>query len=320
MNVHHVLLFCFLSVLSDGNTGLIHAQTIFTRTEGEDLRHNFTVNDAERSRKYLCRNNCKKGNILIETHSKSAQSGRYIIRYDGVLNVVISALTQSDAGRYRFGVGNSSSQGPFQDFEIKVKALCDEGHLSREDRVYSGTEGGNITVRCLSPAAERNRKFLCREDCKKFLIQTADVVANANRYSIKYDFSRFFTVTISQLTKSDSGRYRCGVRRQSSENQCHEFKITVTDGYTLPLVVCLVVIVLLAISLLLLYKWKKGIATRLNWLKTLTGRNMEFAPYDNSAPAPTLENPTYENIDSPTYETLNHNNTTDDQTYSTLGQ
>ncbi|XP_056239987.1 polymeric immunoglobulin receptor-like isoform X2 [Seriola aureovittata] len=320
MNIHHALLFCCLSALSDRNTGLINAQTIFTKTEGEDFKHNFTVMKAEKSRKYLCRNECKEGDVLIETHGRRAQSGRYIIRYDGVLNVAITELTQSDAGRYRFGISNSSTLGVFQDFKIKVRELCEGSVVIGEPRDYSSTEGGNVTIRCSLGAAERNRKFLCREDCKKVLIGTIDVVAKSGKYSIVYGSNRFFNVTIAQLTKSDSGRYRCGVGRQSSENRCLEFEIIVTGGHTLPLVVCLMVIVLLAVSLLLLYKWKRRSSTDLKCWRTLTHSNMEFVPYDDSARASTLEDPVYENLSSPMYETLHKQDADSDQMYSTLRQ
>ncbi|XP_022618897.1 polymeric immunoglobulin receptor-like isoform X2 [Seriola dumerili] len=288
MNIHHALLFCCLSALSDRNTGLINAQTIFTKTEGEDFKHNFTVIKAEKSRKYLCRNECKEGDVLIETDRRRAESGRYIIRYDGVLHVVITELTQSDAGRYRFGISNSSTLGVFQDFKIRVRELCEGSVVIGEPRDYSSTIGGNVTIRCSLGAAERNRKFLCREDCKKVLIGTIDVVAKSGKYSIEYGSNRFFNVTIAQLTKSDSGQYRCGVGRQSSQNTCLEFEITVTDD--------------------------------LKCWRTLTHRNMEFVPYDNSAPASTLEDPVYENLSSPMYETLHQQNADSDQMYSTLGQ
>uniref|UniRef100_A0A3B4TQK1 Immunoglobulin subtype domain-containing protein n=1 Tax=Seriola dumerili TaxID=41447 RepID=A0A3B4TQK1_SERDU len=99
---------------------------------------------------------------------------------------------------------------------------------------YSSTIGGNVTIRCSLGAAERNRKFLCREDCKKVLIGTIDVVAKSGKYSIEYGTfpvsSTYLYVSITQLTKSDSGRYRCGLERPFLPDSYWEFEIRVTDG------------------------------------------------------------------------------------------
>lgn len=73
------------------------------------------------SRKYFCRNDSKKEDILIETCGNRAKSDRYIIRYDGKVHVVITELTTSDMGWYRVGVGSSSSWGSHQEFKIKVR-------------------------------------------------------------------------------------------------------------------------------------------------------------------------------------------------------
>ena len=41
---------------------------------------------------------------------------------------------------------------------------------------------------------------------------------------------RYLHVTITQLTKSDSGRYRCGLDVPAAIDPYEEFKIIVTDG------------------------------------------------------------------------------------------
>lgn len=45
--------------------------------------------------------------------------------------------------------------------------------------------------------------------------------------------STVLTVSISQLTKSDSGRYRCGLERPFLPDSYWEFDIRVTDGESL---------------------------------------------------------------------------------------
>ncbi|XP_018519948.2 uncharacterized protein LOC108890930 isoform X1 [Lates calcarifer] len=319
MNIRHALFFCCcLSALCDG---LVNTQRMFMKTEGQNVVYFFRVKNAADSRKYFCRNDCEKEDILIETHANRAQSGRYTIRYNGFLHVIIKELTKSDTGRYRFGASNSSSLGSYQDFEVEVRALCEGDVLYGERKVYSSAEGGNVTIRCSLSANTQNRKFLCREECKKTLIETTTVGAKSGRYSIEYESSSFFNVTIAELNKSDSGLYRCGVASQVSKNTCQGFEISVTSGYSLPLVVCLIVLFFLAISLLLLYKLKIRSSTSLDSGETSTGRNMESVLHYNSAPVSTLEDPAYDTVNPPSpYETLNVHHTACDQMYTALSQ
>uniref|UniRef100_A0A3Q1JR87 Immunoglobulin V-set domain-containing protein n=1 Tax=Anabas testudineus TaxID=64144 RepID=A0A3Q1JR87_ANATE len=99
--------------------GVIQAMLI-TKTEGEDFRDSFKVDQVGNSRLYLCKNNCSKEDILIETSGNRAQSGRYTVRYDGELYVTITELTQSDSGQYSFGVSNSSVLGSYKTFELRI--------------------------------------------------------------------------------------------------------------------------------------------------------------------------------------------------------
>lgn len=95
--------------------------------EGEDFRLTLDFKVPEGRRKYFCRNDCKKEDILIETRGNRAQGGRYIIRHDGYVHVVITELTQSDTGWYKVGVGRSSlpnSYGSYQKFKLKVRGEC----------------------------------------------------------------------------------------------------------------------------------------------------------------------------------------------------
>uniref|UniRef100_A0A4W6FD87 Immunoglobulin domain-containing protein n=1 Tax=Lates calcarifer TaxID=8187 RepID=A0A4W6FD87_LATCA len=111
-----------------------------------------------------------------------------------------------------------------------LSTLCEGDVLYGERKVYSSAEGGNVTIRCSLSANTQNRKFLCREECKKTLIETTTVGAKSGRYSIEYESSSFFNVTIAELNKSDSGLYRCGVASQVSKNTCQGFEISVTSG------------------------------------------------------------------------------------------
>ncbi|XP_067449737.1 CMRF35-like molecule 5 [Thunnus thynnus] len=82
-------------------------------------------------------------------------------------------------------------------------------------------------------------KFFCKGECKEedILIKTDDVTAQSGRYSIRYEDGssgrRTVTVYITQLTKSDSGQYRCGLGGSSVPDSYWDFELTVIDAATL---------------------------------------------------------------------------------------
>lgn len=104
----------------DGNTGLVDAQSAhYTETEGKDFSIQLPFKLRRGSGIYLCRNDCKREDILIETYETRAEKGRYVIRYDNsVVHVVIKMLIQSDAGWYTVG---SPSRGSYREFEIEIR-------------------------------------------------------------------------------------------------------------------------------------------------------------------------------------------------------
>ncbi|KAK2920751.1 hypothetical protein Q8A73_000236 [Channa argus] len=100
-----LLLFCHVSspALQDGNTGLTNAQiTTHTGTEGGNITVSCSFSSSGR-RKLLCKGDCTTGNVLIETTSNRAQSGRYSIEYKDsatLMYVSITQLNKSDSGWY----------------------------------------------------------------------------------------------------------------------------------------------------------------------------------------------------------------------------
>ncbi|XP_073327234.1 uncharacterized protein [Pagrus major] len=294
MNIHHVVLFCFSSAVIDGNAGLVDAQT---KMEGEDFTIQFALYVPPGSRIYLSRNDGGKEEILVETHGNRMQSGRFRIRYDKIdlkVHAVITDLNLSDTGRYEVGVGDSSSHDPYGEFEIKVRALCEQA-VYEEPRVYSSAEGGNITIECSLSAHALNRKFLCRDKCHRFLFDTHAERAMSNKYEITQGKNGLFNVTITRLTWSDSGRYSCGVGRRERTNQCQAFEITVTGGGALRPLVCLTVVVLLVGCVLLLYKWRIRIVDYVNTRGS--AENPETSVYDDCAPVSTYEGSLYLDLD-----------------------
>ncbi|GAA6229498.1 uncharacterized protein LOC108873296 [Lates japonicus] len=109
------------------------------------------------------------------------------------------------------------------------------GLLFTSNRILTGTEGGNITVTC-SFTLPGSTKFFCRQECKEnILVETTEDTATNGRYSIEYSkpfLSAVLNVSITQLTKSDSGRYICGLDRRFFVDSHEEFEISVTDALT----------------------------------------------------------------------------------------
>ncbi|XP_026223976.1 uncharacterized protein LOC113167512 isoform X1 [Anabas testudineus] len=82
---------------------------------------------SSKGRKFFCKNDCKEGNVLIETTDVQAENGRYSIRYgqesvtnNFFLRVTTAALIKSDSGPYTCGLGESLSSASFQRFEVGV--------------------------------------------------------------------------------------------------------------------------------------------------------------------------------------------------------
>ncbi|XP_042265591.1 polymeric immunoglobulin receptor-like [Thunnus maccoyii] len=314
MNIHHVLFFCFLSALQDGNTGLVNAIDLYAGAEG-GRGSIICYLTSSGSTKFFCKGKCKEEDILIKTDGVTAQSGRYSIRYeDGssgrrIVTVTFTQLTKSDSGRYRCGLGGSSSPDAYTDFDITVIDAATLG--DNTSFIRAETVGGSVTQGCLN-TVYGSRKFFCKDECKKeedILVETEENRAQNGRYCIEYTQGSVFGlyVTITQLKKSDTGRYKCGYGRASSPDSSYTFSIFVVDaisevsrpGYFWPLVVFLpVVFVLLAVVLLLLYKLKMKRNSGLNTRGTSDSRNMELSvSNENRPPVSMYEDSVYQNLD-----------------------
>ncbi|XP_032416677.1 uncharacterized protein LOC116718600 isoform X8 [Xiphophorus hellerii] len=182
--------------------------------------------------KIFCWENCEEKNILIETRETSDGNGRYRIgshwNNQHVFVVSISALTQSDSGWYRCGLWTFSSRYSYQDFELVVAEAVLDGndvpHLFKE-------AGSSVTVACSFKDSGRKRRF-CRGKCEKVLVETDGVRAKRGRYSIETSGEVLY-VSISALTQSDSGWYRCYLDMAFGRDPYRGFYINVTDAVKL---------------------------------------------------------------------------------------
>ncbi|XP_038577719.1 uncharacterized protein LOC119905077 [Micropterus salmoides] len=98
-------------------------------------------------------------------------------------------------------------------------------------------QGGNITHTCFFTFSG-SRKIFCKEECEEqdILVETDGDGAQSGRYSIEYKEGTFpisstlLYVSITNLAKSDSGRYRCRLDRFLFPDSYEEFDIRVEDA------------------------------------------------------------------------------------------
>ncbi|XP_078100592.1 uncharacterized protein LOC144513399 [Sander vitreus] len=286
---------------------------VYLQTEGGDIGV-YCYSPLDGNTTFFCKNECKeKGELLIETRNDTAQSGRYRIEYETLiantyLAVSISQLTKSDSGRYRCGLNTSLSSDSYSDFEvIVVDALLTRN--PPEVKTFYKTTGDNIIVSCFF-SVSGSRKYFCKGECedKDILIETSDVSAETDRYSIRYVggfvLGGFVYVTISQLTRSDSGLYRCGLNTSFSPDPYQEFRIVVTDGeiqsvllYLVVILLIIVIICLLALAIVCIRRKHKPNASTGG---QSDGRNVKVAPdfsNGNCNPAFNMEDSAYMNLD-----------------------
>lgn len=229
-------LFTFSTALQDGNTGLINAEILVKQGGNITRACSFKLSG---SRKIFCKEECEEQDILVETDGDRAQSGRYSIEYkegtfpisSTLLYVSITNLTKSDSGRYRCGLGGTSVPESFSDFEVRVSDVPLAGF---SDFIRTNTEGEDVTFGC-SDTIYGTWKFFCKGECKKqedIIIETDGNRAQSGRYSIEYKEGSVFGlyVTITRVTKLDSGQYRCGYGRALSPDSYRKLQIIVIDG------------------------------------------------------------------------------------------
>uniref|UniRef100_A0A671YSP9 Immunoglobulin V-set domain-containing protein n=1 Tax=Sparus aurata TaxID=8175 RepID=A0A671YSP9_SPAAU len=101
--------------------------------------------------------------------------------------------------------------------------------------IFTGAEGGSGSIKCYLHQP-KNIKFFCKEECKAedILVKTKDVRGQNSRFSTEYEGESsgigVLTVSITNLTKSDAGRYRSGLGTDLVPDTYCDFDIRVSDG------------------------------------------------------------------------------------------
>ncbi|XP_047465450.1 uncharacterized protein LOC125022653 [Mugil cephalus] len=143
MKIHNLLFICLFSALCDGKVGLVNAKNL-TRAEGGSVTAVCQFSFSGR-KKFLCREECKDGDVLIETHDNAVQRGRYSITYEEgtfpvsstFLYVSIAQLKKSDSGRYLCGLERPLLPDSYEGFELQVTDAPKSEKARHPDRQQS---------------------------------------------------------------------------------------------------------------------------------------------------------------------------------------
>lgn len=129
--------------------------------------------------------------------------------------------------------GSQCDCGSTDRFSVFCAALLNS-HPSAAEPIYS-TTGADLTVACFFTSLGSS-SFFCKGRCEgeDILTEKDGLRATRGRYSVELrkEITRgvMVYVSITQLTESDSGRYRCGLDRTFTPHSYRDFDIIVTKG------------------------------------------------------------------------------------------
>uniref|UniRef100_A0AAZ1XD68 Ig-like domain-containing protein n=1 Tax=Oreochromis aureus TaxID=47969 RepID=A0AAZ1XD68_OREAU len=177
------------------------------------------------STKFFCKEKCERAeDILIKTDGSTAQSGRFSIKYKdgssgkGIVSVTFTHMIKSDSGMYRCALGRPSAPDSYYDFEVRV---------SNGEFVLKVTE-----VKKRGDPPTSSHLAIQTTFRSSILIDTTNNKSESGRYDIEYrpGSTVGLYMTITQLTKSDTGRYRCGYGNPLSPDSYDNNDVLVIDG------------------------------------------------------------------------------------------
>ncbi|XP_041790347.1 CMRF35-like molecule 1 isoform X2 [Chelmon rostratus] len=163
--------------------------------------------------KYLCRNDCGYEDVLImTTEAKKSKYSIHDARQSRVFTTTISDLTGADAGKYWCGVTRNG-----KDIYTEVRLDVGQDTCCDQSTKVQSYEEGSVSFSCSYESEDQNKlKYVCRgkqtSTCLQRAVITSDSQPNGQFRLTDDKTSRKFTVTISRLTKKDSGLYLCGVQ------------------------------------------------------------------------------------------------------------
>uniref|UniRef100_A0A3Q3CAY1 Immunoglobulin domain-containing protein n=1 Tax=Haplochromis burtoni TaxID=8153 RepID=A0A3Q3CAY1_HAPBU len=231
--------------------------------------------------KYLCKKDCgSDDDVLIKT--SESQKNKYRINDDKTARIVkttISDLHSTDAGKYWCGVSKNWK-------DIYTEVNCCNSVTKIES--YAGY---SVSFSCpYESQYQNNLKYICRGTRPSMCLQQ-ELITSYNKQHGRFrldddNMSTKFTTKISSLTQRDSGRYLCGIQRNSDLHLFYAFELKVKGKQKLgqillhteselrrevciftafcfsdsalyvPFTVPLVLLLLIGILVVVVYKWK----------------------------------------------------------------
>uniref|UniRef100_A0A669E2X1 Polymeric immunoglobulin receptor n=2 Tax=Oreochromis niloticus TaxID=8128 RepID=A0A669E2X1_ORENI len=180
--------------------------------------------------KYLCRNDCDDSDVLITTSELT--KNKYKTHDDKtarIFTAIISDLHSTDAGKYWCGVSKN-----WNDIYTEVKLeLVPDSCCDSVTKVESYA-GYSVSFSCpYESSYQNNLKYICKGTRPSICLQQA-LITSDNRENPRFSLddekmSTKFTTKISSLTQSDSGRYLCGIQRNSDLHLFCAFELKVKD-------------------------------------------------------------------------------------------
>ncbi|KAL6482058.1 hypothetical protein MHYP_G00101380 [Metynnis hypsauchen] len=114
-------------------------------------------------------------------------------------------------------------------FCVVIWILLSEVTVEASDIRASGHVGGSVKINCSHHFADTNTKYFCRDSCRDQHILIKSHQSPTGRYRLEDLQNGVFIVTITDLQKSDTGTYWCGVDRYVKDTY-HKVFLTVMDA------------------------------------------------------------------------------------------
>uniref|UniRef100_A0AAZ1X4E0 Immunoglobulin domain-containing protein n=1 Tax=Oreochromis aureus TaxID=47969 RepID=A0AAZ1X4E0_OREAU len=209
--------------------------------------------------KYLCKDSCGRGDVLITTTNPVTYKYRtHDDKTARIFTTTISDLRSMDAGKYWCGVKKF-----LKDIYTEVKLKLVKEFCCVKSTKINGTVGHPLTLQCPYPSQHRdNRKFLCKGDQHNSCMD----MTNQSRFTVHDNVSSSsFWVIIAELEAADAGTYWCGSDSQWKVGNYTKMELSVlqqtlgtleANNPALYVVYIITPVLLLMCALFIVYKYR----------------------------------------------------------------
>ncbi|XP_054660021.1 polymeric immunoglobulin receptor-like isoform X2 [Grus americana] len=239
------VLFLLAALLQEPVSSTLYGSRFLTGEVGGSVTHQcfYSIMPANKhDRKYWCKlaaSGVCYTIISTTGYTSKNHAGRVSLEdipQHGTFRVTMTELKKSDTGTYRCGIG-TTNRDLYVSLNLTVSA--DAGALGPTELIR-GELRGSVTVLC-PPGDTRGgeKRFWCkvgRTSCT-LIADTDGYMGRSYQGRIfitPQDSSGAFKILINDLKKEDSGLYRCGTGRLSSQDSPRVVALQVTAASALP--------------------------------------------------------------------------------------